>query len=223
MINIRNISFNYKKRIGFLRFIDISVLKKISLKIENGEKIGLIGRNGSGKSTLLKIINKFYKASTGEVKTNGSISYVTLNPGFIKQLNGEKNTTLACVYNNFKKNEITKIIKKCKEFSELDNKFFEPVETYSNGMKSRLAFSIAKEINSDILLIDEALSVGDIKFQKKSEQFISELANSKKTIIMASHSEGQLRKICKRGVVIQGGKIVFDGNINDALDFYNKQ
>ncbi len=188
------------------------VLENIDLDIKKGESVGLIGHNGCGKSTLLKLMTKILFPDEGTIKVNGRVSsLLELGAGFHPDLSGREN-----IYNNasifgLSKKEIDARLDEIVEFSELGTFIDNPVRTYSSGMYMRLAFSVAINVNADILLIDEILAVGDANFQAKCFNKLKEIRNNGTTIVIVSHSLEQIEQFCDKSVWIHDGKVVAEG------------
>ena len=199
------------------------VLKGISLKINQGETVALIGTNGSGKSTLLKLMTKILYPDQGTIETNGKLtSLLELGAGFHPDFSGRENIYFNAAIFGLTKKEIDKKLNDIVKFSELENFIDNPVRTYSSGMYMRLAFSVAINVNADILLIDEILSVGDEHFQNKCIQKMLELKKENKTMVFVTHSMETVKKLCDRAIWLSGGKIRLDGNSSDIVDEYLK-
>ncbi len=199
------------------------VLKNINLTINKGENVALIGTNGSGKSTLLKLLTKIIYPTNGIIKTNGKItSLLELGAGFHQDFTGRENIYFNAAIFGLTKKEIDKRINDIIEFSELLEFIDSPVRTYSSGMYMRLAFSIAINVDAEILLIDEILAVGDQRFQDKCFNKLLELKNSGKTIVIVSHNLDSIRSLCDRGIWIYEGTIKMDDEINKVADEYLK-
>ena len=199
------------------------VLKDININIKRGENVALIGTNGSGKSTLLKLMTKIIYPTSGEIITNGKLtSLLELGAGFHQDFTGRENIYFNASIFGLTAEEIDSRINDIIEFSELGEFIDTPIRTYSSGMYMRLAFSVAINVDADILLIDEILAVGDQRFQEKCFNKLTELKNSGKTIVIVSHSLDQLRKLCDRGIWIYDGKTRMDGDINKVVDEYLK-
>lgn len=200
-----------------------NVLKNINLDIKKGETVALIGTNGSGKSTLLKLMTKILYPNKGTVETNGKLtSLLELGAGFHQDFTGRENIYFNASIFGLTRKEIESRVNEIIEFSELGSFIDNPVRTYSSGMYMRLAFSVAINVDADILLIDEILAVGDAHFQEKCFKKLDELKNSDKTIVIVSHSLGPVRKLCDRGVWIYEGEVRKDGPIDEVLDEYIK-
>lgn len=200
-----------------------NVLKNINLDIKKGETVALVGTNGSGKSTLLKLMTKILYPNKGTVETNGKLtSLLELGAGFHQDFTGRENIYFNASIFGLTHKEIESRVDEIIEFSELGSFIDNPVRTYSSGMYMRLAFSVAINVDADILLIDEILAVGDAHFQEKCFKKLDELKNSDKTIVIVSHSLGPVRKLCDRGVWIYQGEVRKDGPIDEVLDEYIK-
>lgn len=200
-----------------------TVLKDINVNIKKGETVALIGTNGSGKSTLLKLMTKIIYPTSGTVKTNGKLtSLLELGAGFHEDFTGRENIYFNASIFGLSKKEIDAKIDEIIEFSELGDFIDNPVRTYSSGMYMRLAFSVAINVEADILLIDEILAVGDQHFQDKCFAKLEELKNSDKTIVIVSHSLDSIKKLCNRAIWIKDGQVELDGKTNEVIDEYLK-
>ena len=199
------------------------VLKGINLKIEKGESVALIGINGSGKSTLLKLMTKIIYPTKGKITTNGKLtSLLELGAGFHQDFTGSENIYLNASIFGLTAAEIDKRVQQIIDFSELGEFIEAPVRTYSSGMYMRLAFSVAINVDADILLIDEILAVGDQHFQDKCFQKLHELKEEGKTIVIVTHSLDPVKKLCDRAVWLSEGKIREDGKISEVIEHYLK-
>lgn len=200
-----------------------TVLNDISLKIDSGEIVGLIGKNGAGKSTLMKLIAGITYPTTGQIEVNGSVgSLINLSAGFNPDYTGRKNIYYKGMLLGKKKEEIDAIMDDIIEFVDIGEYFDLPLRMYSSGMSARLGFALAVFSNPDILIIDEVFAVGDKSFQEKSRKKTTELFQSGKTILFSSHSDGLIRQFCQRVIYIRDGKIAFDGPVNEGLAMYNR-
>ncbi len=200
------------------------VLKGINLKIKKGEVVALIGTNGSGKSTLLKLMTKIIYPNKGEIITNGKLtSLLELGAGFHPDFSGRENIYFNASIFGLTKKEIDKRIDQIIEFSELGQYIDNPVRTYSSGMYMRLAFSVAINVDADILLIDEILSVGDEHFQNKCYNKMRDLKDQGKTMVFVTHSMQAVKQLCDRAVWLCDGKIKMDGSTEDVVDEYIKE
>lgn len=199
------------------------VLKNITLNIEKGETVALIGVNGSGKSTLLKLMTKIIYPTEGKIVTNGKLtSLLELGAGFHPDFTGRENIYFNASIFGLSAAEIDARVQDIIDFSELGEYIDTPVRTYSSGMYMRLAFSVAINVDADILLIDEILAVGDQHFQEKCFAKLEELKNSNKTIVIVSHSLDSVKKLCNRGIWIYNGEVRKDGKISEVIDEYLK-
>ena len=199
------------------------VLKDVSLTIKQGEAVALIGVNGSGKSTLLKLITQIIYPNKGKIKTYGKLtSLLELGAGFHPDFSGRENIYFNASIFGLTKKEIDARIEDIIEFSELGDYIDNPVRTYSSGMYMRLAFSVAINVDADILLIDEILAVGDQHYQEKCFKKLHELKEAGKTIVIVSHSMESVKDLCDRAVWIYEGKIRLDGKVDKVIDEYLK-
>ncbi|MBO6145232.1 MAG: ABC transporter ATP-binding protein [Bacilli bacterium] len=200
-----------------------TVLKNINLNIKKGETVALIGVNGSGKSTLLKLMTKIIYPTSGKILTNGKLtSLLELGAGFHPDFTGRENIYFNASIFGLTRAEIEKRIDQIIEFSELGEFIDSPVRTYSSGMYMRLAFSVAINVDAEILLIDEILAVGDQHFQDKCFAKLNELKNSDKTIVIVSHSLGSIKDLCNRAVWIHEGEVRLDGKTSEVIEEYLK-
>lgn len=198
-----------------------TVLRDITLNIEKGETVALIGTNGSGKSTLLKLMTKIIYPTTGTITTYGKLtSLLELGAGFHPDFTGRENVYFNAAIFGLTKQEIERRIDEIIEFSELGEFIDNPVRTYSSGMYMRLAFSIAINVDAEILLIDEILAVGDQHFQDKCFSKLEELKKSDKTIVIVTHSLDQVKRLCTRAIWIKDGEVELDGDPNEVVDKY---
>ena len=198
-----------------------TVLDNINVEIKKGETVALIGVNGSGKSTLLKLMTKIIYPTKGTVETNGKLtSLLELGAGFHPDFTGRENIYFNASIFGLTRKEIDKRLDDIISFSELEEFIDNPVRTYSSGQYMRLAFSIAINVDAEILLIDEILAVGDQHFQDKCYAKLEELRDSDKTIVIVSHSLDAIRKLCTRGIWIDEGKVQKDGKIDETIDAY---
>ncbi len=197
------------------------VLKDINLDIKKGESVALIGVNGSGKSTLLKLLNKIIYPEKGTIEINGKISsMIELGAGFNTDFTGRENIYFNASMYGLGKKDVDPIIDKIIDFSELGQFIDVPVRTYSSGMYMRLAFSIAVNVQADILLIDEILAVGDAHFQDKCLNKMKELKKEGKTMVFVSHSMDQVKSFCDRAVWLYNGILKMDGSTEEVAKAY---
>ncbi len=201
----------------------LHVLKDINLEIKKGESVALIGTNGSGKSTLLKLMTKIIYPNKGKIITNGKLtSLLELGAGFHEDFTGRENIYFNASIFGLTRQEIDEKIAEIIDFSELGDFIDNPVRTYSSGMYMRLAFSVAINVQAEILLIDEILAVGDQHFQDKCFKKLMELKESGKTIVIVTHNTNQVKQFCDRAVWLYKGEIRMDGKIDKVLDEYLK-
>ena len=199
------------------------VLKGVTLKIKKGEVVALIGTNGSGKSTLLKLMTKIIYPNKGKITTNGKLtSHLELGAGFHPDFSGRENIYFNASIFGLTRKEIDDRLEDIIEFSELRDFIDNPVRTYSSGMYMRLAFAVAINVDADILLIDEILSVGDEHFQNKCYDKMLELKNKGKTMVFVTHSMQSVKKLCDRTIWLSNGIIKMDGDTNTVVDEYIK-
>lgn len=197
-------------------------IKNINFEVKKGEVLGIIGKNGAGKSTLLKILSRVTSPTTGSIKTKGRIaSLLEVGTGFHPELTGKENIYLNGAILGMNKAEINSKIDEIIEFSGCQMYIDTPVKRYSSGMRVRLAFAVAAFLEPDILVIDEVLAVGDAEFQKKAIGKMQDISKGDgRTVIFVSHNMAAVRNLCTRGIVLEHGTSVFEGNQNDAVDFY---
>lgn len=204
-----------------VEYHEFEAVGNASFAIRSGETVGLIGRNGSGKSTLLKIIAGVYKPTSGTVTVNGSIApLIELGAGMHPELTGRENILLNGLLMGYSKSQMAEREQRIIDFAEIGEFINVPVKQYSSGMYMRLAFSVATEVDPEILVIDEILAVGDFAFQGKCLDRLQGFRAAGKTILMVSHSIEQITRICDRALLLEKGKIVFDGLPNRAAELY---
>lgn len=197
------------------------VLRDINFQCHRGEAVGLIGKNGCGKSTILKLLSRILRPNGGNIVINGRVSsLIELGAGFHMDMTGRENIYINASIFGLNKREINQRIDKIIHFSELEEYMDNPVRTYSSGMYMRLAFSVAINVDADILLVDEILAVGDVKFQKKCFDRLKEIKSSGTTIVIVSHSMEQLYEICDRLIWIDNGLIRKDGDVRQTAEAY---
>lgn len=195
----------------------------LSFTIKRGEAVSLIGRNGAGKSTILKIITGVTYPTSGTVDVNGKISaLLELSAGFDAEFTGRENIYLKCELKGMSREEIAKMEPDIVEFADLGEYIDQPLRSYSSGMKARLGFAISVNVKPDILIVDEALSVGDKNFRKKCTNRVREIMSDESvTLLFVTHSLDAAKDFCKRGIVLDRGKMLFDGDIEEAVAFYD--
>jgi ABC-2 type transport system ATP-binding protein len=210
--------------VAALRRQDISdsfkAVDDVSFTVEQGESIGLMGLNGSGKSTLLKLINGIMRPDSGQVLTRGRISgLIATGAGFHPQLTGRENIFLNAAVLGMSEAETRRKFDEIVEFADIGRFLDSPVGHYSSGMFARLGFAVAIHVDSDIFLADEVLAVGDRPFKQKCLQKMQEIRDGGRTLFYVSHAAGSVRKMCDRVIVLDHGRVAFDGGVNDGIKF----
>lgn len=201
---------------------DHYALKNINISIKHGESVGIVGTNGSGKSTLLKLITGVVTPTTGEIKTEGKIAaLLELGAGFNPEYTGIENIYLNGTMMGYTEEEMEKRVPAIVDFADIGEFIYQPVKSYSSGMFARLAFAVSINVEPDILIVDEALSVGDTRFQVKCIDKMRELQESGTTILFVTHAIEQIKRFCTRAIWIKNGKIVEDGEASQVVDIYD--
>lgn len=215
--------FDPKSHINKKKKEEFWALKDISFEVKKGEVIGLIGSNGAGKSTLLKVVSGVMKPTKGKVVVNGVVSpMIELGAGMDQELTARENIYLNGAVLGYSKKFINEKFEEIVEFSELRDFLDVPIKNFSSGMSAKLAFSIATVVDPEILIVDEILSVGDIKFQEKSKQKMLEMIKGGTTVLYVSHSLDSIKDLCTRVVWLEHGKIIKLGNTVEICDEYYK-
>ncbi|MCK5718387.1 MAG: ABC transporter ATP-binding protein [Thiomargarita sp.] len=221
VLSLRNVGVFYKRNRGVFGE-PFWAFKDISFDLYHGETLGIIGRNGVGKSTLLRLMAGIIKPNTGTFINNGyTVSLLSLRLGFIPYLSGRKNAILSGMFMGLRKKDIKAKMDAIIDFSELGEFIDQPIATYSSGMIARLGFSVAFQVDPDILLIDEVLGVGDTEFSKKSTKLMQEKIRSNRTIVFISHNAHLVQQLCNRIVWIENGVSKADGNPKKVLKMYH--
>ncbi len=197
-------------------------LKDINFEIKQGDRVGIIGRNGAGKSTLLKVISEITTPTTGNIYIKGRVaSLLEVGTGFHPEMTGRENIYMNGAILGMKKAEITRQLDEIIDFAEIEQYIDTPVKRYSSGMYVRLAFAVAAHLQSEILIADEVLAVGDAQFQKKAIGKMSDLSTSEgRTVLFVSHNMGAVRDLCNKGILLNKGQIIIDSHIGDAVSKY---
>ncbi|MDD2644474.1 MAG: ABC transporter ATP-binding protein [Methanobacteriaceae archaeon] len=212
--------FNPKKRIKKEFF---GALKEVNLNVEKGEVVGIIGANGAGKSTFLKVVSGVMKPTKGSVIVNGKISpMIELGAGFDGELTARENIYLNGAILGYSKEFLDEKFEEIVEFSELREFLDVPVKNFSSGMTAKLAFSISTIVEPEVLIVDEILSVGDIKFQKKSKNKMISMIKGGTTVLFVSHTLEQIKSICDRVIWLDHGELIMDGKCKEVCDAYSK-
>lgn len=233
VIKFRNVTKRYKLYKNDKRRL-ISVFSKkipykeklavneVSFDIERGESVAIFGKNGAGKSTVLKMITGVAFPTAGEIEVKGRVSaLLELSAGFDSDLTGRENIFLKGQLLGLKDKEIKSLEDEIINFAELDEYIDQPIRTYSSGMKARLGFAISVSISPEILIVDEALSVGDVDFKEKCVKKVNEIINEDHvTLLFVTHATATAKEFCKRGMVMKKGKLIFDGDIDTAIVEY---
>ncbi|MEE0742387.1 MAG: ABC transporter ATP-binding protein [Emergencia sp.] len=204
------------------KYTEKQAINNVSFSIRKGESVAIFGRNGAGKSTILKMVTGVSHPSEGKVRVNGRVSaMLELTAGFNGELTGRENIYFRGELLGIKKAEIKAAEDAIIEFASLGEYIDQPVRMYSSGMKARLGFAVNINVKPEILIVDEALSVGDESFRNKCNAKVNELVSGGATFLFVTHSAVSAKKFCKRGLVLRSGRVVFDGEINEAAAFYN--
>jgi ABC-type polysaccharide/polyol phosphate transport system ATPase subunit len=211
-------------RRGRLPARDVQALKDVSLRVEPGEAVGLVGRNGSGKTTLLKLVSGIIKPTAGRVAVGGRVgSLLELGAGFHPDFTGRENVFLNGSIHGLSRQQVREAMDEIVAFAELAEFIDLPVRTYSSGMAMRLGFAVAAHIQADVLLLDEVFAVGDEAFQRKCFGKIFEFSRSGGTIVFVSHDATAVERLCDRAVLLRKGEVAFDGPVDDAIAQYHRQ
>jgi ABC-2 type transport system ATP-binding protein/lipopolysaccharide transport system ATP-binding protein len=238
MIHLENVSIRYRVPRGGSRslkehvvrrlakritFDEFEALKSVSLDVADGENVGVIGRNGAGKSTMFKAICRVVRPSEGRVVVRGRVApLLELGLGMNSELTGRENVMLQGALLGFSRHEMQERLVRITEFSELAGFIDAPTRTYSTGMVARLAFSVATDVDPDILLIDEALAVGDERFQAKCHERMAGFRSAGKTVMVVSHSLGHIRATCSRVLWLDQGRLIADGPMEVVAEAYHE-
>jgi len=222
MLELREVGVCYRRRRWLRQGSDeFWALRDVTMTLQRGETLGLIGRNGAGKSTLLRILAGIIRPDRGEVRAFGhQATLLSLQVGFVPHLSGRENVFLSGLLLGLTWRRIQAEMDSIVAFSELEGFIDEPIQTYSSGMRARLGFSIAFHADPDILLVDETLGVGDAAFVKKSTAVMRERMRSDKTVALVSHSPGSIRSLCDRAIWIEEGTVRSEGEPAKVLDEY---
>ena len=207
-----------------IKYKEKKAVDNVSFQIKKGEAVALFGKNGAGKSTILKMITEVAFPTSGKIIVNGRVSaLLELTSGFDLEFTGRENIYLKGQILGLTNKEIRGLEKQIVDFADLEEYIDQPVRTYSSGMKARLGFSINVNIDPDILIVDEALSVGDEEFRNKCVEKVNEVVNQEDvTLLFVTHSTAVAKSFCKRGIVMNKGKKQFDGDIDEAIEKYEK-
>ena len=205
-----------------LMFTEFWALRDISFTVEKGERLGILGFNGAGTSTPLKTIAGVLKPTKGSVKVHGVIApLLELGAGFDSNYSGKENIFLYGATMGYSRKYIQEKYDEIVEFSELKDFIDVPIKNYSSGMKARLGFAIATAVEPEVLILDEVLSVGDAKFRRKSEAKVTSMFDKGVTVLFVSHSTEQVRRLCDKAIILEKGKIIAQGEVNEICDLYD--
>ena len=207
-----------------LMYQEFWALKNVDFEIKRGDRVGILGMNGAGKSTLLKVIAGVLKPTEGNVQCFGKIApLLELGAGFDRQYTGAENIYLYGAVLGYSREFIQQKYDEIVKFSELGRFIDVPVKNYSSGMKARLGFSIATVVEPEILILDEVLSVGDKRFRKKCEARIQSMFDKGVTVLFVSHSTDQVRRRCNKGILLEQGKLIAQGDVEEIVDLYDEK
>src|SRR6187397_1477848 len=196
-------------------------LRDVSFDLRDGEVLGLLGRNGAGKTTLLKVISRITSPTSGEVKMRGRVaSLLEVGTGFHMELTGRDNVYLNGIILGMTRGEVRRKFDEIVAFSGIEEFIDTPVKRYSVGMRVRLAFAVAANLEPEVLVIDEVLAVGDAAFQQRCLGKIGEVSRSGRAVLFVSHNAASIESLCTRGVVLERGRVVFDGTQTEAIEHY---
>jgi len=197
----------------------------LSFVVNRGEAVALLGRNGAGKSTILKMITGVSYPTDGEIIVKGQVSaLLELGAGFDSESNGRENIYLKCGLMGMTDEEIAEVEQSIIDFADVGDYIDQPLRSYSSGMRARLGFAINVNTNPDILIVDEALSVGDKNFQQKCKDRVAEIMDDENvTLLFVTHSLSTAADFCNRGIVLEKGKMLFDGKIEEAIEYYDSK
>lgn len=222
-LSLRDVCVRFKMSRSANKAGYIEPLKGVSLDVRVGETLGILGGNGAGKSTLLKIMSGALRPDSGEVVTEGaSVALLALQAGFDKNLSGRDNALFGGMLLGYSRREVAQRLDEVKAYSELGDFFDEPVHKYSSGMSARLGFAISTVISPDVLLIDEVLSVGDAHFKKKAERTMIQKIAGGQTVVLVSHSRGQIANLCDRCVILDQGSLIQGESMDETLSIYDQ-
>lgn len=220
-LHLNQVGFSYQNASIFRKKREW-ILQDISVDILRGEVLGVIGKNGSGKSTLMKVIAGIVNPDKGSIVSHvEKIQLLSLQVGFIQELTGRENAVLSSLLLGMRRKEIESKMEQLIAFSDLGDYIDRPLNTYSSGMRARLGFSVSCQADPDVLLIDEAFSVGDINFRQKSKAIIEDRMHSDRAFVLVSHSESMLKEYCKRCVWLEAGSVVMVGGTEEVISAYN--
>jgi lipopolysaccharide transport system ATP-binding protein len=221
LISVQNVGVRFKTGKSLFSRDTVEALRDVSFNLYRGDSLGVIGRNGAGKSTMLKLLGGIIKPDSGRViNNNATTSLLALQIGFDQELSGRVNAVLSGMLLGFRKHDVEDNLEKIIAFSELGDFIDRPVKSYSAGMRARLGFSVALEMNPEVLLVDEVLGVGDVEFRKKSMAVMKAKLVSEQTIVLVSHDARTVKTLCNRAVWIEDGITRMEGSAEDVVTAY---
>lgn len=221
VMRFNDVGVSYRKTLRLFGSNNNWALRHVSFEVRKGETLGIIGRNGAGKSTLMKLLANIINPDEGVIEREpGTLQLLSLQVGFLMHLTGRENAIMSGMLLGLRKNDVLSGMQQIIEFSELGEQIDDPVRTYSAGMRARLGFAVARQTNPDVLLIDEALSVGDAQFREKSKAVMADRIKSEKTVVIVSHNEQTVSEFCDRVIWLNNGKVQQTGNAKVVLSAY---
>jgi teichoic acid transport system ATP-binding protein len=218
----KGIRGSLRKLLGRENLVTVSALKELSLVVERGESVGIIGRNGSGKSTLMKLISGQAAPTDGAVYASSTPVLLGVHAALVPDLSGDQNVVLGCLAMGMDMDEIDQRFESIVEVSGLDSAIYLPMKSYSSGMASRLRFAIAAAVNPEILLVDEALNTGDAQFNDRSKARMDELRAQAGCVFIVSHSLDTIRNMCTRVIWLDKGELIMDGSSEETTNLYQE-
>ncbi|WP_193164013.1 ABC transporter ATP-binding protein [Microbulbifer hainanensis] len=223
IMHLENVSLNYREGLNLFNRRKKVALKNLTLDINSGENIGILGRNGAGKSTLLKLLAGIFRPDAGQIILDKQVrvAFIGLQSGFVPYMSGIENAILTGLLMGMAKSEIKKKLDQIIEYAELDDVIDRPIFSYSAGMRARLAFAVSVFSDPDLLLIDEAMSVGDRKFREKSKKTIQEMIQGDAAVVLVSHEPALISNLCKKAVWFERGEVKEQGECSMVVDRYN--
>jgi len=225
MLSLSGVSLSFKKQGTLFAAPEyFTALDDISLEVFRGETLGIIGGNGSGKSTLLRVMAGIFRPDMGTVdRENVTASLLALQAGFDLNLSGADNAVLSGLFQGYSRSDMEKQFAYLEKESGLSRFFYQPVRTYSHGMRARLGFAVSILLQPDVLLLDEVLMVGDEGFRTKAEAIISGRLRSNQTAVLVSHSFPQVERLCDRAILLDRGRCIFSGDVSEAIGLYRER
>lgn len=224
LVSLRNVCVSYSLQISWFRHKKFTALHDVSFDLYQGDSLGVIGRNGAGKTTLLKTLAGIIAPDSGEINiADGcTASLLSLQVGFVPHLSGRENAILSGMLLGMQRDQVEAALPEIKSLSALEWFFEESISTYSSGMRARLGFSVAFYANPDIILLDEAMGVGDGEFRKISTELMHNKIKSDSTVVLVSHNPDTLRKLCNRAVWLENGVTRAEGSVDEIVNSYEK-